>query len=766
MPYYRFHFVLLLMLLMAGPVVATPLVLDRLDVRWALDLHGATDNLWQTYDLDDLSRIARPFDHGYEWYRFTFDAPEDITELVAFRFDRIGQVRRITLNDVLIFDGGSQRPFFHVRGFVSRFIEVPASLLTETHNLLEIEKYFTPSSRRGMSSVLVGPAKSLMPGYRQYLFFIDDLRTTINIAALVFGLLMLQIWFARPTEKAVGIFALFCVLNSVRTFLYFSEMVWVTSPVMDWFFFSVNCVTPLLLGLFGLTFAGRHQPGFIRAWTVIAITLPIAAAIALPFNQMGFIRLIGYPIIIAACIPAIAIFLQEAWRRGGRTLWALGLSLAFTVVAAIHDYLLSQGYMPIRDTFWLAYALPFIFLFFGAYLIGRLIKANNEVERLNLSLEDRVVDRTRKLEAANVAKTRFLASASHDLRQPIHTVSLLVGLLKAKASQPEIQNLVERISRAVSAMEDLLKGLLDLSRLDAGVVTPDFHAVRVNDVFEAIRSHLEPEADSNGLQLRFRKTSVVAHTDPVIFERMLRNLVANGLRYTRRGGVLVGVRRAGSGRFKIAVYDTGIGIPDDRKEEIFQEFYQIGNASRDRSKGLGLGLSIVQRCARLLDHPLTLRSVPGKGSCFCITVSGLSDDRSLRQVTAPTDVRALDLCNQRVAVVEDDISVRDSMQQLLEHLGATVFSASSGDALLAMLRRGDIYPDLIISDYRLHDESGLDVIREARMAFGDSLPALLVTGDTDRDDVMRIRRAGVPVLFKPFGINELREALAVLLGSD
>ncbi|MBZ2188985.1 hybrid sensor histidine kinase/response regulator [Alcanivorax sp. JB21] len=743
--------------------MANTVALANGEMTWADQPYAPhATNVWQSVTLRDIGRTFPPDGAQYAWYRFEFDIQDPGALVYALRMDRIGRISAIYLNDALIYDQGSHARYFHVRHFVSRFVEVPPALVLAGRNALLIEQVFEPGTKPGMAGLVFGPAADVRPGYGRYVFLTSGIRAALNVAAMVFGLLMLQIWLARRSEKAIGVFGLLCVLSSMRTELYFSEYALIARPFFDWFFFSVNAVTPLLLALFSMLFSGRHRATYLAVTVGVALFLPTVAAVSLLTGYMDYVRLAGYPIIIAASVPAIWLMLDEARRRSSYTLWALGLSLAFTVIAAVHDYLLSRGMMPIKDVYWLAYALPMVFLSYGAHLIGHLVRATNQVEELNLSLEKRVQDRTRKLEAANMAKTRFLASASHDLRQPIHTVSLLVGLLRDKASEPALLDLVGRIRRAVAAMEDLLKGLLDISRLDAGAVEPEFHAVRIESVFQSLRVHLEPEAESRGLELRIRHSPAIVSTDPVIFERVLRNLVANALKYTRKGGVVVGVRRAGQGFLRVAVCDTGIGIPADKQEEIFQEFYQIDNVQRDRSKGLGLGLSIVQRSVDLLGHRVTLSSRPGKGSCFSIILPGLSHQNT-RETDSWLPDKVFSLSGMRVALVEDEAAVRESMAQVLHHFGAEVVAAPGLQALQAALEEARVVPDLLISDFRLEKDNGLAVIRAAKARYDNALPCLLVTGDTAPEDVEDIRRANVPVLFKPFGATELRAALEALL---
>ena len=718
---------------------------------------------WESVDLRDIAHTVAPAGASYAWYRFVFDLDAPRSLVYALRMDRVGRISAIYLNGALIHDQGRHARFFHVRPFVSRFVEVAPSILLAGRNELVIEQMFEAGTQPGMAGLMFGPEATIRSGYDRYRFLTAGIRSVLNIAALVFGLLMLQIWLARRSEKAIGVFGVLCVLSSVRAELYFSESPWIAWPFFDWFFFSVNAVTPLLLALFSMFFSGQRRPAYLSIAIIVALSLPAVAVIALLTGHMGLVRLAGYPIIIATSIPAIWLMLDEANRRSSYTLWALGISLCFTAVAAIHDYFLSRGMMPIKDVYWLTYALPMVFLSYGAHLIGHLVRATNQVEELNLSLEERVLDRTRKLEAANMAKTRFLASASHDLRQPIHTVSLLVGLLRDKVSEPALRALVDRISRAVAAMEDLLKGLLDISRLDARAVEPEFHAVSIESIFQSLRIHLEPEAESRGLALRVRYSPAIVSTDPVIFERVLRNLVANALKYTREGGVVVGVRRAGIGMLRVVVCDTGIGIPLDKQEDIFQEFYQINNVQRDRSKGLGLGLSIVRRSVDLLKHRVALSSVPGKGSCFSILLPGLSHHQHAPEASHMPSSAVFSLTGIHVALVEDEDTVRDSMEQVLHHFGATVVSAPCFQSLLSALAEQNVVPDLLISDFRLENETGLAVIGAAKAQYGATLPCLLVTGDTAPDDVEDIRRAKVPVLFKPFGAAELQSALKSLL---
>lgn len=576
------------------------------------------------------------------------------------------------------------------------------------------------------------------------MLLVDGLREVLNLASLVFGLLMLQIWFERRKEAAIGFFGLLTVLSGVRMALYFAEQPFVLWPVMDWFFYSVNCWFVALLGYFSIDFASRRTPRYSRALWGLALAFPALAAVAMLGGEMATMRAWSYPFVIALAVPAIVLTLAEARRRGERTLIALSLSFGGMALAAFHDYLLSLGLLSARDTYWMVYALPIGFLIFGVHLVSRLVKAVNEVEQFNVTLEDRVAERTRQLEEANAAKTRFLASASHDLRQPVHTVGLLMGLLREKTKDPSVKSLVERMRRAIASLEHLLNGLLDLSKLDADVVRADIRMTRLHDVLMVVRVRHEIDAEDKGLQLRLRPTDAVVSTDPVILERILDNLVSNAVRYTEEGGVLIGVRRAGRRAVRVEVHDTGIGVPVAAREQIFQEFYQVGNVQRDRSKGLGLGLSIVRRLAHLLGHPVSLRQRKGGGSCFAVTVPRAR--HGLRRMPPPAPASAVpSIAGLFVALIEDEADVRESTVRLLVHNNCKVLAVADADQLLVAMASLARTPDILLSDYRLADGDGVEAVQRVRQVVGHTLPALLLTGSTAPADVLRYQAAGIEV---------------------
>ena len=373
-----------------------------------------------------------------------------------------------------------------------------------------------------------------------------------------------------------------------------------------------------------------------------------------------------------------------------------------------------------------------------------------------LSAEKRAAEEARsEAEIANRSKTQFFAAASHDLRQPLHAMGLFASALVEKVRDPEVINVVNSINASVEALEALFNELLDISKIDAGVIQPNPSNFAVQALFDRIKTDLEPEAKEKALRLRFVPTRRAIRSDPILVERIIRNLVGNAIRYTRRGGIVVGCR-ARMGRSWIEVWDSGVGISSVEQEKVFEEFYQIGNAERDRRKGLGLGLSIVKRLAHLLDSELRLDSQTDRGSVFRVSfLPGTAP--ALTTSVGPATIAPAGLDGALIAVIDDEASVLEGMRVLLSGWGARVIGAGSLNEAKAMLDTDSDAPHLIVADYLLREgANGLDAIAALRDHFGMSIPGILVTGNTSPELSANATRDGVHILSKPVMPGKLR----------
>ena len=379
--------------------------------------------------------------------------------------------------------------------------------------------------------------------------------------------------------------------------------------------------------------------------------------------------------------------------------------------------------------------------------------------------------RARKEEAerANLAKSRFLAAASHDLRQPLHALGLFLSELDQQALDERSRQITERLMASTQAMEGLLDSLLDISRLDAGVLTPERSAFDMRAKLEHIVASHSDAATARGLRLRLRCPPCWAFTDPLLFERIVANLVGNAIRYTQRGSVLVACRRRGD-RLRVEVRDSGLGIAAENQQIIFQEFVQLGNPERARDKGLGLGLAIVRRLADLLGHRLALRSAPGRGSVFAVELPAAPPPAPAR---GTREGRALGhFGGLRVVLVDDDALALGAMSGLLASWGCEVTSAQTVDEALDALAPSATdaapAPDILITDLRLGGPTdGLALIAAVRARPGlAGLPAVLISGDTAPETLARIQAAGVQMLHKPVRPARLRALMHRLLAAE
>jgi CheY-like chemotaxis protein len=353
----------------------------------------------------------------------------------------------------------------------------------------------------------------------------------------------------------------------------------------------------------------------------------------------------------------------------------------------------------------------------------------------------------------------------------MHALSLFVGQLRTSRTPAERDALAQRIEEAVGSLSELLDQLLDLSKLEAGAVQAVQEEFAVGDTLAAIETQFAPLAGAQGITLRVHATSAWVSSDPLLVQRVLLNLVANAIRYTDRGGVLIGCRKRGDG-LRIAVWDTGYGIPDDRRDDIFREFVQLdgerrpaGGIMSERGRGLGLGLAIVARLADLLGTHIDLVSRVGRGSMFAFELA-LGTASALRARPAAAPLRIASLRGVFALVVDDDESARAGTCGLLESWGCLTLAAEDGEAAIAQLRAHDRPPELIVCDYRLGpSENGLETIARIRGQIGEPVPAVLVTADTAPTTMQAARAAGVPMLHKPVSPVKLRALVAQLLGA-
>ncbi len=374
-----------------------------------------------------------------------------------------------------------------------------------------------------------------------------------------------------------------------------------------------------------------------------------------------------------------------------------------------------------------------------------------------------VDDAKKEAELATVAKSRFLAVASHDLRQPLQTLALLQGLLGKSVQGEKARQLIERLDETLGAMTSMLNTLLDINQIEAGTVVPHFTRFPINDLLDQLRDEFSYHAQARNLELRVVRCGVTVQTDRRLLEQMLRNLISNALKYTRRGKILLGCRRL-KDSVSIEIIDTGIGIADDHIHAIFDEYHQVDNAARERSRGLGLGLSIVERLGKLLNHNVRVRSALGKGSAFAVEVMLPLRELIPTPVHSQPETGTMERHTGSILIVDDDPEVRALLDLLLTDEGHRTMIAGNGPAAVEMVADGTCTPDLLLTDYNLpNNMDGLRLSTKLRAIRGAKLPVIVLTGDISTETMRDVAGHGCVQLNKPVKVAELSRTIQRLL---
>ncbi len=382
----------------------------------------------------------------------------------------------------------------------------------------------------------------------------------------------------------------------------------------------------------------------------------------------------------------------------------------------------------------------------------------------NQALMEKLAEEKQTAERAVISKSRFLASASHDLRQPLHAMGLFLNSLRNRETDTERLSILDDLDASTDALKALFNSLLDMSRLDAEVIVCNPKHFMLKDVLIPVQVSLEPEAALKGITMQMNVEKVALYADPILMERVLRNLLSNAVQYTKSGSINLWCENVGSD-VVLHLEDTGIGIPEDAAEEVFSEYFQLNNPERDRGKGLGLGLAIVNRLAKLMNMSISMTSKENVGTRFSIKVT--RGDKQLAMSKAkPLDAQGRPMASgHSVLVIDDEIQVLKSMKQTLEDWGCNVLLSESARDALRQMALSDFEPDLILSDFRLRgDHNGIDTVCALRESFDREVPAIILTGETSPENLKQVTENGFELMHKPIGVPALHEALAMHFG--
>ena len=420
---------------------------------------------------------------------------------------------------------------------------------------------------------------------------------------------------------------------------------------------------------------------------------------------------------------------------------------------------------PIQDTNMMAVYL-FLFNFFLFSMMSRNHKSLMETTLLKneyAHLMTRLQTEKENSEQANINKSRFLASASHDLRQPIHAMNLFIEMLQKQRLSKDVTEVINRIANSAHNLHSLFNSLLDISRLDAGTIDINIIPTQLDLITDELTQIYIPEAESKGLELQTDIQSNNILTDPIFLKRILGNLISNAIHYTNEGQITIRSERKDN-HVRITVQDTGKGIPKQDLQNIFDEFKQLDNPERDRNKGLGLGLAICRRLAHLLETSIAVTSELNKGSSFSIEVPAAKPSKinshSSQSDKSREQLSGSDLEVYSIMVIDDEQDILDAMPLLLESWGCKNIATVTNDAEALKSMDNDFHPDLVISDYRLRNYlTGLDVINQISDRIGYPVRAILISGDTATDSLTKMNKSGLKVLHKPINSAQLEQAI-------
>jgi signal transduction histidine kinase/FixJ family two-component response regulator len=631
----------------------------------------------------------------------------------------------------------------------------------------DIEISLAAPRTTSLSRVWVGAEDQLRRMHDRKVFFAvtGPIISAAVITAL--SLCVLVLWARSPVETLYGYFGIGGLLWALHT-------VWTVlpDPILNpphlsiwWTMGYPFFVTPLVI--FCVRLARWHLPRFERVLWVGILAGPVILYAAHGAGHLEaalvYWRLVWLGAVTIGVAAVGRYAMQQRSTQGLLLLVTGALALGF----GVRDWLLDRELSDNNPVFLTNYSGLLFFPLVAWILIDGFVRTARELKHLNIELEHRVVSKGAQLqeaveemrtakdaaEAANRAKSTFLAAASHDLRQPAHALGLYLAALRTEHMSADQGEVMDRMAAAVTALDTMFNALLDISRMDARALEVDVHAFALKPMLHRLAEGFSHEATEKNLRLSVRLSAAVsgrnALSDPLLLERIIRNLLDNAVKHTQVGGVLLSCRMRGgpAGHLRIEVWDTGPGIPAADRERVFEEFFQLGNLERNRAAGLGLGLSIVRRLAQLLNHPLRLVSTVGRGTRFVLDVP--TTDGESRSVSSLLQIGTVKLLS--VGVVDDDLEVRTAMRVLLERWGCVVTTAASAEELIACAGdRPALRLQALIVDYQLSEgRNGIDAIAEVRRACKAMQPALIVSGASTPERLAQLKASGFVWLMKP-----------------